>query len=352
MVVQPARPCSTFYIRNSGQPVFGRNYDWMVEVGLVVVNQRDVVKLAMIPDRPARWKSKYGSVTFNQYGREFPMGGMNEAGLVVEQMWLSETRYPEPDERGALNVLQWVQYQLDTAATVAEVLASDQHVRINPIGGAKVHYLVADRHGGCATVEFLDGKLVSHVGESLPATVLTNNTYEASLAYLKQHVGFAGTRPVAHTPSSLDRFVCASDLIRRYEPQRSGDVVDYAFDILRRVAQGKSTRWSIVYDIANQRIHFRTRSATERRFIDLRKLDFCCGSEVLILDVNRNLTGNVTDHLAAYTPERNHTLVRTAYTETPFLKDIPETAVDAVATYPLTCLCEPHTDADASKAGE
>ena len=33
---------------------------------------------------PASWVSKYGSVTFNQYGRELPTGGMNEAGLVVE----------------------------------------------------------------------------------------------------------------------------------------------------------------------------------------------------------------------------------------------------------------------------
>jgi choloylglycine hydrolase len=28
------------------------------------------------------WISKYGSITFNQYGREFPTGGMNEKGLV------------------------------------------------------------------------------------------------------------------------------------------------------------------------------------------------------------------------------------------------------------------------------
>lgn len=29
------------------------------------------------------WTSRYASVTFNQWGREFPMDGMNEAGLVV-----------------------------------------------------------------------------------------------------------------------------------------------------------------------------------------------------------------------------------------------------------------------------
>ncbi len=352
LVVPPALPCSTFYIRNLGQPVFGRNYDWMVAVGLVTVNKRDVVKFGMIPDQATTWKAKYGSVTFNQYGREFPMGGMNEAGLVVEQMWLSETQYPEPDGRGALNVLQWVQYQLDTAATVAEVLASDREVRINPLGGAKCHFLVGDRHGNCATIEFLNGKLVSHAGKSLPATVLTNNTYEASTAYLKQHVGFGGTKPIEYTRNSLDRFTCAAELLRGYNAKQSGNVVDYAFDILARVAQGDATKWSIVYDLANQRIHFRTHAAGERRFIDLKKLDFSCETDVLMLNVNQKLVGDVTDDLVAYTPERNHTLVRTAYSETPFLKSVPVTMVDAMATYPLTCFCDPREDAHTSEASE
>ena len=76
------------------------------------------------------WVSKYGSITFNQYGKEFPTGGMNEKGLVVELMWLDETRYPEPDQRGVLNVLQWIQYQLDNSQTIDEVIASDKKIRI------------------------------------------------------------------------------------------------------------------------------------------------------------------------------------------------------------------------------
>ena len=54
------------------------------------------------------WTSTYGSATFNQYGREFPMGAMNEAGLVVETMMLDETEYPEADSRPAINILQWI----------------------------------------------------------------------------------------------------------------------------------------------------------------------------------------------------------------------------------------------------
>ena len=68
--------------------------------------------------KPFTWTSRFGSLTFNQYGREFPSGGINEKGLVVELMWLDDTRYPAPDGRGELPTLQWIQYQLDTAANV------------------------------------------------------------------------------------------------------------------------------------------------------------------------------------------------------------------------------------------
>ena len=56
---------------------------------------------------------------------------MNEAGLVVETMSLSEARYPRPDERPFLgSALQWRQFLLDNYARVSEVIASDALVRI------------------------------------------------------------------------------------------------------------------------------------------------------------------------------------------------------------------------------
>ena len=40
--------------------------------GLLVVNQRGMVRTALVGpgDRAAKWTSRYGSVTFNQYGRD------------------------------------------------------------------------------------------------------------------------------------------------------------------------------------------------------------------------------------------------------------------------------------------
>src|SRR5512144_123030 len=139
--------CTTFCYADGGTLVFGRNYDWHIGDGMVVVNTRNVLKRALVDPYPARWTSKYGSVTFNQYGREFPNGGMNEKGLVVEMLWLDQAEYPAGDGRGALPTLQWIQYQLDNSATVKDVLLTDRLVRIAYNGVAKIHFLVADATG-------------------------------------------------------------------------------------------------------------------------------------------------------------------------------------------------------------
>jgi penicillin V acylase-like amidase (Ntn superfamily) len=173
-----ALPCTAFLAAFNGAPVIGKTYDWDMGQGLVLVNKRGVAKKA-IPlkpsDRPASWVSKYMSVTFNQYGREFPNGGMNEAGLVVEVLWLNTTTYAPVDDKPTVNELQWIQYQLDNFATVAEAVAAAPAVRISQAYG-KVHYFMCDESSACATFEGLDGKLSVKSGADLPMKAITNNT--------------------------------------------------------------------------------------------------------------------------------------------------------------------------------
>ncbi|NIO29548.1 MAG: linear amide C-N hydrolase [Candidatus Latescibacteria bacterium] len=167
--------CSTFCLGKGDKTVFGKNFDYHMGYGVVIINKRNVAKHAATFSNPAQWVSKYGSVTFNMYGREMPMGGMNEAGLVVDNMWMDSSTYPEPDSRPAVNTLQWIQYQLDNCGTVAEVIATDSLIRINSDSPSKIHYLVCDRNGDCASIEFIDGERVIHSGKSFPVHVLTNS---------------------------------------------------------------------------------------------------------------------------------------------------------------------------------
>jgi len=330
----PARACTTFCLRDDGRILFGKNYDWNVGDGLLVINQRGMARTADIAnDKPASWVSRYGSVTFNQYGRDFPSGGMNEAGLVIELMWLDGARYPAPDRRPAVDVLQWIQYNLDTHATVAEVLAADQKVRI--AGETPLHYLVADRKGEVATIEFLDGRLVAHTGKDLPVATLTNSTYAESETAreeaMKRRVAPQGT-------GSLARFARAAGRVTAFDGEK-GDAVAYAFDTLDQVAQGAYTQWSIVYEIDRARVHFRTRDHRPVRSLSLADLNFDCGRPVRVLRLDAKVKGDVAQKLVPYTRQINEDLVRAAARKTPFLAQTPTAEIERWAAYPEAAVC-------------
>jgi choloylglycine hydrolase len=81
-----ANGCTAFCFKNNSEVLFGKNYDWSIGDGMIFVNKRNMAKVAS-PENEKKvlgWVSKYGSITFNQYGWEQPSGGMNEAGLVIE----------------------------------------------------------------------------------------------------------------------------------------------------------------------------------------------------------------------------------------------------------------------------
>jgi choloylglycine hydrolase len=327
-------PCTTFCLEGPEGPVFGRNYDWPVSVGLVVVNKRGLVKTAMVDtqEAPATWTSRYGSITFNQYGRELPMGGLNEAGLVVEQMWLEGTRYPAADERPGLRELAWIQYQLDTARSLDEVVASDARVRI--LGtSVPIHFLLCDRSGEVAVVEFLDGEMVVRRGDSLLIPALANSRYAESMEYLERFQGFGGDQESPRTTGSLDRFARAACGVVDYELASAQETVDYAFGVLEQVRQS-GTQWSIVYDVERLTVHFRTQAAPAVKSLALASFELSAETPCLILDIDTPEPGDARARFVEYSTQANRELVYAAWKQTSFLAETPDEVLDRTAEYP------------------
>jgi choloylglycine hydrolase len=343
LIPQTSQPCTTFCLDHDNQPVFGRNFDWYIGDALVITNKRNVSKTALVnPEetdsgQPVSWTSQFGSVTFNMLCRELPMGGINEASLVVELMMLRETEYPEPDSRPYISSLQWIQYQLDNFSTVEQVIASDSQLRIRGVpGDYGSHYLVSDKMGNCASIEFIDGKPVYHISETMPVKTLANSTYTESIAFLYEHTGWGGDLPLPQSESSLDRFVRAADMVREYGPEISESAVDYAFDILSNVAQSSmvvSTQWSIVYDAQNLRIYFQTLENEHLRYVDLSSFDFSCNTPVKVLDINAALSGDVSNNFIDYTYEINRDQIEKGS------PGISDEGLDFLANYPETTVC-------------
>lgn len=329
-----ALPCSTFFIHHNGKMVFGRNYDWMADSGLICTNLRGLAKTSALTKegKTISWISTYGSITFNQYGKEFPTGGMNEKGLVVELMWLDGTIYPKPDDRPVIGVLQWIQYQLDNHSTIQEVIDSDKKLRILS-NGTPLHYLIADANGHTASIEFLNGKMEVHTGQSMPQQVLTNDTYSQSLA--------SYSSGLTKDNNSLERFSTVCNMIQEYKTKPGNvSLVDYSFRILDKVAQGDYTKWSIVYDISNRSIFFKTQKFQQLRSVNFSQFDLACNSKPQILDMNRPEKGNVGSLFTDFSNDKNQLVfVNTLEQSSPQIV-LTKEQKEAILAYPNTISCK------------
>jgi penicillin V acylase-like amidase (Ntn superfamily) len=341
IVIFPFRalPCTTFCFLDGKDWIYGRNYDWDTGNCLITVNKRGVAKTAYNKTNPAKWVSKYGSITFNQYGREFPLGGMNETGLVIECMWLQQTQYPQSDSRAELNELQWIQYQLDNCASVDDIIASDKIIRIPSKDMALLHFLVCDSKGQAAVIEFLGGKMaVYRNGKNLPASALANNTYAQSIRRLKSATRDKQSGAFDTLGTFSDRFLRAVQGIREWENTAHGSAINHAFEILKKVTV-RRTMFSIVYDVKNRYIYFKTKGNPKIRFFNFNGFQFDCHTPVKILDISSSGKGDVTASFSNYTFEANIDLIRKTYSETRFTQNVPEDKIRQVAHYPETLTC-------------
>ena len=304
----PVGHCSSVALDNGGVTVFGANLDHVeVDRGLVFVNKRGTVKTGLYPSTTgfhARWVSTYASVTFDLVGFGYAWAGMNERGLAISTMALPATVYPSPDARPPLDSGEWIQYLLDTCATIEDVIATEATVRATTVD----HYLVADAFGKVAAVEFLGGQMVVRTGAEMPARALTNSTYDNSvrtwLNYKK-----AGNSDYSRLDGSLQRFCLAADRADTFRPCDDAAAVSYAFGILERVAGElfsiHASQWSIVFDTSRLRAHYRTLRFREVRFVDLASFDPWCTGPVQMLDIHAGPAGDVAGYFSDYSHDTN-----------------------------------------------
>jgi choloylglycine hydrolase len=185
---------------------------------------------------------------------------------------------------------------------VEEVVQTDKRIRVAQVAKVdfRVHYLVCDASGDLATIEFLGGKLRCHRGDELPVKALTNDTYRESLEFLRRGDGVGGDKNHA----SLNRFSTAATCAQGFKSSSPADDRDYALNTLKRVSN-QGTMWSIVYDIGNRRIHYRTRQNAELRWLSLSDVDFGAQAEPVFIDVNASGEGDVAPHVQPLTHDSN-----------------------------------------------
>ena len=308
-----ALACSAFRMpTTASHQLVGRNFDWDYGHGLIVINKRGVSKhaVALHPTDTAAWTSKYGSLTFNQAGRELPYGGMNEKGLMLEVLWLGWTAWPV-DQSPSINEVQWIQYQLDMRSSVADLIAHINDVRILP-AFAKVHFFTCDSTGACATIEGLGSKYEIHTGASMPLNALTNDPYSSSVTYASKFLGRSGCTSQPTGSGSLERFTrAACTAATAFKDESVEDETVRTNATLDSVAQADYTKWQIVYDLTAKSISIRTSDSLVAKTVSLDQFDFSCATPVKVIDLNLAIAkpADVSSEFVDYTRDLNRTIV-------------------------------------------
>jgi hypothetical protein len=90
----------------------------------------------------------------------WPFDGMNEHGLAIGMAAVPGGQGPPDPAKQTVDSLGIIRLMLDRARDVEEAVALLQRYNITMGGGPDLHYLLADRAGRSALVEFYEGEMV------------------------------------------------------------------------------------------------------------------------------------------------------------------------------------------------
>lgn len=333
-------PCSSFLLKDDSTFYVGKNYDWDVENGRIIINTRDIHKIAFKVKNPVSWTSKYASITFNQYGQDFPCGGMNEKGLVIEALWLNETIYPKStDSLQNIDNMQWIQYHLDNSSNINDIIKFDSTFQISPTSSSAVHCFISDKSGKSLIFESVDGITHHYRTENNNSPFLTNNSYDKSIKMLNKCKIFGGDLEVPKGKGSITRFIQIGIALKNYSEQQSTPI-EYSFNILKSVSLGMYTKWSIVYDINNLTVYYKSKSAMKIKSVKLTDFNLNCTGNSKSIQIVNNYKGNISSYFNVFTLDQNKEMVLESFQKTPFLKYMDPEYTKEIYGYPENFECK------------
>jgi len=301
----------TLYVGQDNTVITGRNMDWSEDMGSNLwVFPAGIHRDGNAGPKSPKWTSRYGSVITAGYDIG-SVDGMNEKGLAMNALYLTETDYGKPDpKRAPMSISLWGQYILDNFASVddaVKALAKEPfQIIAPPLPNGKpitIHMSLSDGSGDSAIFEYVEGKLVIHHGHQYK--VMTNSPiYDKQLALNEYWESIGGLTFLPGTNRAADRFARASFLLgavpkkldpnyisgvpnRNYQYQAVAEVlsVQRAVSVpLGITTPGQpnlsSTIWITIADHKNLTYYFDSATMPNTFWVDLHKLDLKPGAPV------------------------------------------------------------------------
>jgi penicillin V acylase-like amidase (Ntn superfamily) len=340
--------CSCISLHTRDQIIFGRNQDYFNPNSVIVYNPKNQFKTAMPYDgeKVVQWKSLYSSITVSAIGFGLANSGMNEKGLAIGHMALDETQYPQKDERPVMSSSQWILYMLDVCSNTEEVIKEADKIRISN-ESSKQHYFICDKNGDVAIIEFLKGKMVLYRSNNIPYHILSNDNQAQSMDEIKKFTGFGGDKTIPDRAQVTDELMTIGcNKLNQFYEKECHDIIKDAFDVLNSIRSPDSTprfkeygtQYSLVFDLTNMKLYFRTKTNQNIREIDFNSFDDDCIVKVKLLGIQTTGVGNVNNLFVDYTVEENRKHITDFY-EKEFNK-LSSEDLDWLLKYPDSFKCE------------
>lgn len=222
--------CTIFNTTNKkGNVLVGRNFD----------NDREGGRIWFITPRDGL----HGIVILEQLGSNMPYEGMNDAGLFIGISAVPNTITPFLPFKPIRISLEMVKITLERAKTVDEALKIFHKYYVvfgTFLGNPIVHYMIVDKEGDSAILEYIDGKMII-IKNNAESQVMTNHFIS------KPELG-------SDSKTSFERYKIAKENLNNVNS------VEDAYDLLSKVSQ-KTTVWSSVYNLNEQKIYLRYKNS-------------------------------------------------------------------------------------------
>jgi hypothetical protein len=241
---RPAWACSLFAALSGADKFYGRNFDWVDSPALLLFTHptHGYASVSIVDLAYLGFGDKVTQLTELPLDQRqallnapaLPFDGMNERGLVVGMAAVPDGNMRPDPGKETIDSLQVIRRMLDQASTVDEAVAVLQQYNIDWDGGPPLHYLIADRSGQSALVEFYQGKM-QVISNDKPWHLATN--------FLVSSVDDSLTGQCPRYDKIDQRLSTAAGRI-----DATG-----AMQLLRAVSQ-PNTQWSVVYGLSTGEI--------------------------------------------------------------------------------------------------
>lgn len=240
---QPTSPsCTCFAALGEGGPaIFGRNFDFPQNPALLLYTDPpdgyasvSMVNLGYFGYNMNNLPDPDGGLGALGWTPYLPFDGMNEHGLAVGMAAIPHAESSYDSEKITIGEIQVIRLLLDRARDVDEALRilEEYNVRIET---PPIHYILADRSGGSAILEFV-GREMRVLRDDEPWQVMTNFVVVGSGA--PEVVSCSRYRSVYDGLSDADGRVSMEGAM-----------------ILLEEASLSSTIWSCVYNMETGEVH-------------------------------------------------------------------------------------------------